>query len=68
MERSEFREARERLVAAGYHLRDEDAAWGDFVRVRSGYAGRVNALARHFATPPAQWIGDRSVLHHPTAR
>ena len=31
----------------------------------SEYAGRVNALARYWATPPAQWIGDRSPLRYP---
>jgi hypothetical protein len=29
------------------------------------YAGRVNALAHNWASPPAQWIGDRSPLRHP---
>jgi hypothetical protein len=28
------------------------------------YAGRVNALAQYWATPPAQWIGDRSPLRY----
>lgn len=58
----EFREARRRLARAGWTLRDEAESWAAFQGVRSEYAGRVNAMARHWASPPAQWIGDRSVL------
>ncbi|HUX87964.1 MAG TPA: ion channel [Chloroflexota bacterium] len=64
IERSEFDEARQRLSRAGWELRDAEEAWADFSRLRSTYAGRVNALARYWATPPAQWIGDRSGLKH----
>jgi hypothetical protein len=46
-------------------VRDVDEAWSAFSRLRMEYAGRVNALARHWATPPAQWIGDRSPLRYP---
>ena len=65
LERAEFDEARRRLERAGFLLEDADQAWANFSRLRQGYAGRVNALARHWATPPAQWIGDRSPLKHP---
>lgn len=65
LERHEFDEARRRLENAGYTLRDPDESWTNFARLRSDYAGRVNALALHWATPPAQWIGDRSPLKHP---
>src|SRR5579859_6066353 len=67
VERVEFEEARMRLEHAGYRLQDPDLAWANFSRLRLEYAGRVNALARHWATPPAQWIGDRSPLKHPRA-
>jgi hypothetical protein len=67
VEREEFDEACRRLRQAGYRLRDADQAWGDFSRLRYEYAGRVNALARHWASPPAQWIGDRSPLKFPRA-
>jgi hypothetical protein len=66
LERSEFDEARQRLEQAGYSLRDADESWKMFSRLRTEYAGRVNALARYWATPPAQWIGDRSPLRRPT--
>ena len=65
VERDEFEEVRRRLRAAGYALRDGDEAWVNFARLRAEYAGRVNALARYWATPPAQWIGDRSPLKFP---
>jgi Ion channel len=65
VEREEFDEARQRLAAAGFSLRNADESWANFARLRAEYAGRVNALARYWATPPAQWIGDRSPLRHP---
>jgi hypothetical protein len=65
VEREEFDAARRRLERAGYRLRDADQSWADFARLRSEYAGRVNALAHYWASPPAQWIGDRSPLRFP---
>ena len=65
VERAEFEEARRRLERAGFVLEDADRAWENFARLRQEYAGRVNALALYWATPPAQWIGDRSPLKHP---
>lgn len=67
VERSEFDEARARLAAAGYRLRDADAAWSKFSELRSAYASDLNAMAQYWAVPPAQWIGDRSTLRHPSA-
>ncbi len=65
VERAEFDEARRRLERAGFTLRDADESWASFARLRAEYAGRVNALARFWAAPPAQWIGDRSPLKEP---
>ena len=65
VERAEFDEARRRLEQAGFRLRDAEESWASFAHHRAEYAGRVNALAHHWATPPAQWIGDRSPLRHP---
>jgi len=65
VEIEEFREARARLERAGWRLRPEPESWERFQRLRSEYAGRINALAAYWATPPAQWIGDRSPLRHP---
>jgi len=63
VERAEFEDARQRLADAGYILRpDADAAWAKFTMMRGIYASRLNAMARSWATPPAQWIGDRSTL------
>ena len=59
---AEYREARERLERAGYHLQPESDGWEAFRDMRAEYAGRVNALARYWASPPAQWIGEDHVL------
>ncbi len=67
VERAEFETARLRLAAAGFALRDADQSWDSFARLRAEYAGRVNALAQYWATPPALWIGDRSPLKYPRA-
>jgi len=64
VERSEFDEARARLSAAGYRLRDADASWERFTALRAQYAGDLNAMAHFWSVPPAQWIGDRSTLRH----
>ena len=62
VELEEYRQARDRLERAGFALKPEADGWEAFQRYRSEYAGRVNALAAHWASPPAQWIGDRSPL------
>lgn len=62
IERSEFEDACDHLVEAGYKLRDRDEAWKRFSDLRSSYAARLNALARFFQIPPLQWIGDRSAI------
>lgn len=65
IDREEFDRACRRLAAAGYALRDRDAAWRDFARARGEYAERLNAMARFFHIPPVQWIGERaSPIHH----
>ena len=69
VERTEFDDAYQRLAAAGYRMRERDAAWADFSSTREQYAAGLNALAQHFAVPPALWISDRTVLpHRPTGR
>ena len=62
VERYEFDEARERLAAAGYTLLGPEESWVAFSRIRSQYAGTLNAMARWWAAPPTQWIGDRSYV------
>jgi hypothetical protein len=64
VERTEFADARARLARAGYGLRDEEASWSDFCRLRGRYAESLNSIARYWAIPPAQWIGDRSAVRH----
>ncbi|MEO6796333.1 MAG: ion channel [Candidatus Dormibacter sp.] len=62
VERYEFDEARERLAAAGYILLGPEESWIAFSKIRSQYAGKLNDMARWWAAPPTQWIGDRSYV------
>ncbi len=62
VERSEFDKARERLSRAGFALRDADESWAQFSHHRAQYAAGLNEMAKHFAAPPAQWVGDRSMI------
>ena len=64
VERGEFETARHRLRCAGYQVCNDDDSWLDFARHRAIYARSLNELAKHFATPPTQWIGDRSLITH----
>ncbi|HEY2702868.1 MAG TPA: ion channel [Candidatus Dormibacteraeota bacterium] len=64
LEREDYDEARRRLRAVGYRVRDGDAPWEEFIRHRSVYASPLIRLARLLAVPPAPWIGDRSYLPH----
>ena len=60
--RIEFEQARQRLERAGFALRPADESWESFVKYRSQYAAGLNEMAKHFAAPPAQWVGDRSMI------
>jgi len=62
VERYEFDEARERLAMAGYTLLGPEESWVAFSKIRSQYAGALNDMARWWAAPPTQWIGDRSYI------
>jgi hypothetical protein len=62
IERAEFEEACRSLSRAGFRAVSSDASWQAFARHRSAYAARLNALARYLASPPTQWIGDRTML------
>ena len=64
VERFEFDQARQRLAAAGFHLTEAGAAWRGFASRRGHYARRLNEFAAFWMSPPAQWIGDRSMLPH----
>jgi hypothetical protein len=60
VEHQEFEQARQRLAAAGFELREGSDAWAAFSTLRRQYAAPLNAMARYWAIAPAQWIGDRS--------
>jgi hypothetical protein len=65
VERYEFDEARSRLAAAGWTLLGAEESWAAFARMRGSYAGQLNSMAKWWAAPPTQWIGDRSVVRFP---
>lgn len=62
IERHEFDQACMHLENAGYRLRDREAAWVEFSRLRSSYSTHLNALARWLEIPPVHWVGDRSLI------
>jgi hypothetical protein len=62
IERTEFSAACERLLRAGYKLREEQTAWSEFETLRKTYGPHLNALARWLEIPPVQWIGDRTLI------
>jgi hypothetical protein len=62
VERYEFDEARRRLSKAGWQLQGADESWAAFAKLRSQYSGQLNSMARWWAAPPTQWIGDRSYV------
>jgi hypothetical protein len=67
IERAEFDAACRRLAAAGYPISCSEESWQAFAKRRAVYASRLNMLARYFASPVTQWIGDRSILTQPHA-
>lgn len=68
LDRHEFDEALERLRAAGYGVRDGEAAWQAFAARRLQYIPLLHHLARYLDIVAAPWIGDRSYLPHREAR
>jgi hypothetical protein len=66
LERAEYDTAYDRLHAADVPLRERERAWKEFVAIRATYASQLNLMAQFWRIPPAQWIGDRSLLssHH----
>ena len=62
IERSEFDVACQRLGQFGFCAICSDETWKEFAEHRAVYSQRLNLLARYLATPPTQWIGDRSVV------
>lgn len=64
IERGEFDTAYERLRQAGVPMRERERAWTEFAEIRSTYATRLNTIAQYWHIPPAQWVGDRSLIPH----
>lgn len=68
VERYEFDQARERLASAGWELRPAEDSWKGFSRLRVQYASQLNNMAKWWAIPPTQWIGDRSFVRFTVPR
>lgn len=68
VERYEFDQARERLGAAGWSLLGPEESWVAFSRLRTQYAVALNNMAKWWAAPPTQWIGDRSYIRFTVRR
>jgi len=68
VERYEFDQARERLAAAGWSMLGPEESWVAFSRLRAQYAVALNNMAKWWAAPPTQWIGDRSYVRFPAQR
>jgi hypothetical protein len=62
IEREEFDRAYERLAAKNVPMRPLEAAWAEFAAQRASYALPLNVMAQYWRIPPAQWIGDRSLI------
>jgi hypothetical protein len=56
----EFVIAYMKLRELGIPLHPLEAAWPQFSELRATYSGELDAMARWWRIPPAQWIGDRS--------
>jgi Ion channel len=65
LDRASFEAACARLEEAGYTLEDPDRAWPAFEAGRATYAPRLEAMARYWATPATQWLGDPVMLRSP---
>jgi Ion channel len=68
VERAEYEVAVQRLIKAGYRIKDVEAGWKKFAELRAKYATGLNQMALWLAIPPAQWIGDRTYLPHRVKR
>ena len=68
VEREEFDEACRELRRAGYRIGDPRAPGRPSRKCGGECRGPLNAMARQWLTPPAQWIGDRSVVSHHSGR
>ncbi len=69
VERSEFDELCDGLLAAGVALKpDRDQAWRDFAGWRVNYDAVLLALCGLVMAPPAMWSGDRSPIRRPRVK
>jgi hypothetical protein len=64
----EFDQARQRLLQAGFTLREADESWRSFAQHRAVYAGQIEHLAQVYAMQPAQWISEDAAPSAANAR
>ncbi len=68
VDRAAFEEAWARLREAGYALAPVDESWAAFEAYRTVYAGRLEAMARYWATPTNSWLDSAALLRSPAHR
>jgi hypothetical protein len=65
VDRAAFEEAWHRLQAAGYDLEPAAQSWQQFEAARTVYAGRLEAMARYWATPTNSWLDSAAIPRSP---
>ncbi len=53
--REHFDVARKRLAHAGFTLRDADASWHDYTRIRETYGPELNTIAKYYRLASIPW-------------
>ena len=68
VDRAAFEEGWGRLREAGYYLVPAEESWQEFEAARTVYAGRLEAMARYWATPTNSWLDSAAVPRSPAHR
>lgn len=68
VDRGAFDEAWARLREAGYDMVPAERAWEAFEAARTVYSGRLEAMARYWATPTNSWLDSAAMLRSPAHR
>jgi hypothetical protein len=65
VDRAAFEEGWGRLGEAGYDLVPAEQSWQEFEAARTVYAGRLEAMARYWATPTNSWLDSAAIPRSP---
>ena len=68
VDRAAFEEAWVHLREAGYEMTPVEDAWQAFAAARTEYSGRLEAMARYWATPTNSWLDSAADLRSPAHR